>query len=106
MKSETTNSLTQSALSNLEEIESEIETSSMYFKPKPNKTYVLKIDPQNKIERVQTDRFKDAQGKSVTRYQLKIAHVNNDKEQPWDTSKSLHTNYWGAKKRLDSAEDN
>jgi hypothetical protein len=87
----TTNSLTQSALSNLEETESEIETSTTYFKPKPDKTYVIKIDPQNKIEKVETDRFKDAQGKPVTRYQIKIAHVNNGKDQLWDTSKTVCT---------------
>lgn len=37
--------LDQSALDNLESIESEIETSSNYFKPKPSKTYILRIDP-------------------------------------------------------------
>ena len=38
---------------------------------------------------VQTDRFKDAQGKPLTRYQFKLAHVNNGKEQLWDTSKTV-----------------
>ena len=51
----TTSSLSQSALENLAQTESEIETSSAYFKPKPSKTYVIRIDPQNKIEIVQTD---------------------------------------------------
>ena len=87
----TTTSLSQSALENLAQTESEIETSSAYFKPKPSKTYVVKIDPQNKIEIVQTDRFKDAQGNSLKRYQFKIAHVNNGKEQLWDTSKTVCT---------------
>lgn len=60
--------LDQSALDNLESIESEIETSSNYFKPKPSKTYVLRIDPQNKIVPIENDRFKDANGKPIKRY--------------------------------------
>jgi hypothetical protein len=87
----TTSSLSQSALENLAQTESEIETSSAYFKPKPSKTYVIRIDPQNKIEIVQTDRFKDAQGNPLKRYQFKIAHINNGKEQLWDTSKTVCT---------------
>ena len=86
-----TTSLSESALENLEQTESEIETSNLYFKPKPSKTYVIKIDPQNKIEIVQTDRFKDPQGNPLKRYQSKIAHVNNGKEQLWDTSKTVCT---------------
>jgi hypothetical protein len=86
--SETTNQLSQSAIDNLLSIEEEIETSSQYFKPKPAKTYVVRINPQDKIEMVQTDRFKDAQGKPLKRYQFKVTHVNNNKEQLWDTSKT------------------
>jgi hypothetical protein len=87
----TTNQLSQSARDNLQSIEEEIETSSQYFKPKPGKTYVVRINPQDKIEMVQTDRFKDAQGTPLTRYQFKVAHVNNGKEQLWDTSKTVCT---------------
>jgi hypothetical protein len=42
---ETTNQLSQSVVDNLQFIEEEIETSSSYFKPKPGKTYVIKLDP-------------------------------------------------------------
>ena len=87
--STTTGSLSQSAMDNLLSTEEEIETSSQYFKPKPSKTYVIRIDPQNRIEPIETDRFKDANGKPLKRYQFKIAHVNNSKEQLWDTSKTV-----------------
>lgn len=81
--------LDQSALDNLESIESEIETSNAYFKPKPGKTYVIRLNPQDKIEPIETDRFKDTNGKPIKRYQCKITHVNNGKEQLWDTSKTV-----------------
>ena len=78
--------------SNLDEAEQELETSSAYFKPKPGKVYMIKLDPQNdKIVPVETDRFKDAQGKPIRRYEVKITHVNNGKEQLWDTSKTVCT---------------
>jgi hypothetical protein len=76
-------------MDNLLSIEEEIETSSKYFKPKSGRTYVIRLDPTNKIETVETDRFRDAQGKPLKRYQLKISHVNSGKEQTWDTSKTV-----------------
>jgi hypothetical protein len=42
----TTNQLNQIAIENLNSIEVEIETSSNYFKPKPGKTYVIRLDPE------------------------------------------------------------
>ena len=76
-------------MDNLLSVEEEIKISSAYFKPKPGKTYVIKMDPANKIELVTTDRFKDAAGKPVKRYECKITHINNGKEQLWDTSKTV-----------------
>jgi len=85
-----TTSLNESAKSNLDEIEQELETSSQYFKPKLGKVYIIRMDPQNdKIMPVENDRFKDIQGKPIERYQCKITHVNNGKQQLWDTSKTL-----------------
>jgi hypothetical protein len=82
--------LEQSAIDNLQFIEEEIETSSQYFKPKPGKTYIIKLDPQNdKIVPVENERFKDTNGKPTKRYQFKITHVNNGKEQLWETSKTV-----------------
>lgn len=86
----TTNQLSQSAVDNLQFIEEEIETSSSYFKPKPSKTYVIKLDPQkDKIVPVENDRFKDSQGKPLKRYECKITHVNNGREQTWTVSKTV-----------------
>jgi hypothetical protein len=86
----TTNQLDQSAIDNLESIEEEIETSSQYFKPKPDKTYVISLDPQkDKIVPAENDRFKDANGNPIKRYECKITHVNNGKEQKWTVSKTV-----------------
>ena len=82
--------LEQSAIDNLQFIEEEIETSSQYFKPQPGKTYVIRLDPQNdKIVPVENERFKDTNGKPTKRYQFKITHVNNGRQQLWETSKTV-----------------
>ena len=82
--------LGQSVMNNLQFIEEEIETSSQYFKPKPGKTYVIRLDLQNdKIVPVENDRFKDVNGKPMKRYQCIITHVNNGKQQQWETSKTV-----------------
>ena len=83
-------SISDQALSNIDEIEQELETSSQYFKPKPGKTYIIRMDPQNdKIVPIENERFKDAQGKPIKRYECKITHVNNGKEQKWTVSKTV-----------------
>jgi hypothetical protein len=82
--------LNESAAQNLASIEEEIETSSQYFKPKPVKTYVIRLDPQkDKIVPIENDRFKDANGSPIKRYECKITHVNNGKEQKWTVSKTV-----------------
>lgn len=82
--------LDQNALENLESIEEEIEESSMYFKPKPEKTYTIRMDPQrDKIVPVENERFKDAYGKPVKRYECIIVHINNGREQIWQVSKTV-----------------
>ena len=35
------------------------------------------------------DRFKDANGNPIKRYECKITHVNNGKEQKWTVSKTV-----------------
>jgi hypothetical protein len=90
--SSTTNrsELDQNALENLEAIEEEIEASSMYFKPNPEKTYTIKIDPQrDKIVPVENERFKDIYGNPIKRYECKIIHINNRIEQKWTVSKTV-----------------
>jgi hypothetical protein len=81
--------LSETALENLTAIEDEIETSSAYFKPKPDKVYMISINPEEKIEPRLNDRFKDAQGSPVIRYEIKVIHINNNKTQLWETSKTL-----------------
>jgi hypothetical protein len=88
--------LSEKVQSNLDEAEQELETSSAYFKPKPGKIYIIRLDPQNdKIVPIETDRFKDTQGKPIRRYEVKITHINNGKEQLWDTSKTVCTQIIG-----------
>lgn len=82
--------ISESVAGNLASIEEEIETSSQYFKPKPGKMYVIKMDPLNdKIVPVENDRFKDSSGKPVKRYDCKITHVNSSKTQTWSVSKTV-----------------
>jgi hypothetical protein len=88
--STTSNQLNQTAIENLNSIEEEIETSSNYFKPKPGKTYIIILDPEkNKIVPVENERFKDANGNPIKRYECKITHVNNGREQKWTVSKTV-----------------
>ena len=90
IKQERGKGLSENTLANLEEIEGEIETSSQYFKPKPDKTYMLKLDPQNdKIIHVENDGFKDSQGKPLKRYEVKVTHINNGRQQTWTVSKTV-----------------
>jgi hypothetical protein len=82
--------LSQNAINNLESIEEEIETSNQYFKPIPDKIYFLKIDPQrDKIVPTENERFKDLNGKPIRRYECKVTHVNNAREQTWTVSKTV-----------------
>jgi hypothetical protein len=82
--------LNQSAIENLQSIEEEIETSGQYFKPEPDKTYIIKMDlEKDKIVSVENEKFKDANGKPIKRYECKITHVNNGREQKWTVSKTV-----------------
>jgi hypothetical protein len=88
-QNQTNKGLSDKALDNLTAIEDEIELSSQYFKPKESKVYLLALDPEEKIIPRLNDRFKDAQGRPIIRYQIKISHVNSGKQQLWETSKTL-----------------
>jgi hypothetical protein len=81
--------ISDAALENLTAIEDEIETSSQYFKPKPDKVYMLSINPEEKIVPRLNERFKSVDGKPTIRYEIKITHVNNSKRQLWEVSKTL-----------------
>lgn len=82
--------LSQNAINNLQSIQEEIETSNQYFKPTPDKIYFLKLDPhKDKIVPTENERFKDVNGKPIKRYECKITHVNNAREQTWTVSKTV-----------------
>ena len=78
------------AKSNLQFLEEEIETSSQYFKAQPDNVYMISIDPvKDEIRPVVNDRFKDASGKPIKRYEVKVTHINNGKQQIWSVSKTV-----------------
>jgi hypothetical protein len=81
--------ISDKALDNLTAIEDEIETCTTYFKPKPDKVYMLSVNPEERIEPRLNERFKTADGKPTIRYEIKITHVNNGKKQLWEVSKTL-----------------
>jgi hypothetical protein len=90
MSTQNQEQLSESAAGNLASIEEEIETSSQYFKPKPDKTYIISMNPQkDKIVPTENDRFKDANGNPLKRYECRITHVNNGKEQKWTVPKTV-----------------
>ena len=77
-------------MENLESIEEEIEASSIYFKPKPERAYTIKMNPQkDKIVPMEIERFKDINGNPIKRYECKIAHFNNGREQIWQVGKTV-----------------
>ena len=81
--------LNQNAIENLQSIEEGIEISGQYFKPEPDKMYVIRMDlEKDRILPVEIEKFKDANGKPIRRYECKITHVNNGGQQFWDTSKT------------------
>jgi hypothetical protein len=81
--------LSTTAMQNLDELEEEIETSSNYFKPRPDKVYMISFNPEEKIEPRLNERFKTQDGKPTLRYECKITHVNNAKKQLWEVSKTV-----------------
>jgi hypothetical protein len=64
-------------------------TTSAYFKPEPEKTYVIRINPEEKVEIIKNPRFADKDGYIPTRFEFRIKHVNNDAEQLWTVSKTV-----------------
>ena len=84
-----TQELGQNAIDNLQFIEEEIEASSQYFKAKPGKTYIIKMDRDDKIVPVETDRFRDAKSQPIKRYECTIIHVNSARRQIWSVSKTV-----------------
>jgi hypothetical protein len=89
MVDSTTQRISDKALENLTTIEDEIEQSSNYFKPKPDKVYMLSINPEERFIPRFNEKFKDPQGRPTIRYEVKITHINSGKEQLWEVSKTV-----------------
>ena len=54
--------LSDKALSNLSELDLTLVTTSAYFKPEDSKTYVIKINPEDKVEMIKNPKFADKDG--------------------------------------------
>jgi hypothetical protein len=72
-----TSKLSEQARNNLSELDLELVTSSEFFKPEPEKTYVIRINPENKVSMVKNPKFADKDGYIPTRFEFKITHPNN-----------------------------
>jgi hypothetical protein len=88
--------LSEKARQNLEALSERLQVSGTYFKPEPQHTYILKINPEDKIEEIQNERFaivdpKTGETRIPTRYEFKITHPNTGAEQLWTTSKMVAT---------------
>jgi hypothetical protein len=86
--------LSEKARSNLSELDLELVSCSAYFKPIPEKTYLIHIDPEDHVERIENPRFatkdpKTGEMKIPVRYEFKISHPNNGAQQLWTVSKSV-----------------
>lgn len=81
--------LSERAKNNLSELDLEIVTSSNYFKPEPEKTYVVRINPEDKVGMVKNPKFADKDGYIPTRFEFKVTHPNNGVVQTWTVSKTL-----------------
>ena len=47
------------------------------------------MDRNERIVSVETDRFRDANGKPIKRYECMITHVNSGRRQIWSVSKTV-----------------
>src|SRR5215204_3260934 len=81
--------LSEKARQNLSELDLELVTTSAYFKPEPEKNYVIRTDPENKVAMVKNPKFADKDGYIPTRFEFKITHPNNGAEQLWTVNKTV-----------------
>jgi hypothetical protein len=81
--------ISDNALNNLSELDLTLTTTSAYFKPEPEKTYVIYINPEDKVNMVKNPKFADKDGNVPTRFEFHIKHINNDADQLWTVSKTL-----------------
>jgi hypothetical protein len=93
------NGLSEIAKANLQAAEDELEQNTPYFRPKDGKSYLLMLDPEEKMQVTLNDKFKDAHGRPVKRYSFRVTHVNTGKIQQWDCSKTVSSQILGELKK-------
>jgi hypothetical protein len=81
--------LTDKALSNLSELDLTLTTTSAYFKPEDSHTYMIQINPEDKVEMIRNPKFADKDGYIPTRFEFKVKHINNGAEHLWTVSKTV-----------------
>jgi hypothetical protein len=81
--------LSDKAQSNLSELALTLVTASQWFKPEPEKTYIIRINPEDKVNMVKNQKFADKDGYVPTRFEFKILHPDNNVEQTFTVSKTL-----------------
>lgn len=81
--------LSDKARSNLSDLDLELVTTSAYFKPEPERTYTIRVNPEDKVSMVKNPKFADKDGYIPTRFEFKIQHPNNGVEQTFTVSKTL-----------------
>jgi hypothetical protein len=81
--------ISERAKHNLSDLDLELVTSSNYFKPEPEKTYVIRINPEDKVSMVKNPKFADKDGYVPTWFEFKVTHPNNGVEQTFTVSKTL-----------------
>jgi hypothetical protein len=81
--------LSDKALSNLSELDLTLVTSNAYFKPEDGKTYMIYINPEDKVEMIKNPKFASPDGYVPTRFEFHIKHINNNAEQLFTVSKTV-----------------
>lgn len=89
IKQEEKQKISDKALTNLSDLDLTLTTTSAYFKPESDKTYVIYINPEDKVDMVKNPKFADKDGNVPTRFEFHIKHINNDAHQIWTISKTL-----------------
>lgn len=81
--------LSETAYKNLSQLDLTLVTTSAYFKPEDGKTYMIYINPEDKVEMIKNPKFADKDGYIPTRFEFHIKHIDNNANQLWTVSKTV-----------------
>ena len=86
--------LSEKAKQNLEAVSLKLQTTSKYFRLDATQSAVIHINPEDKIEEVENERFattdpKTGEIKVPIRFEFKITHPNTGDQQLWTVSKTV-----------------